>query len=141
MIVPIEAGHLLDWARANLSEAAKNEVSSRACVSRAYYGSFHLVSWLNDHLGPSPEERGGIHAELCGKLQEGSRPHWLSDKNLKLKSLGYKLQAQRDRRVMADYKLHKDFSLEDAEEAISESDKIAELLAEIAPDEVSNRTG
>lgn len=85
------------------------EVDYRNAVSRAYYCAYHKTA---SFVEPLNLERsfGATHEKLVGILQNHT--------NKKLKTIGNKLNALREFRVDADYKLNKPFSFQDAQSAL-----------------------
>lgn len=79
-----------------------NEASYRSCISRAYYGMYHVT------LGNCtcvPVFSGSHHSGLIGYLTTPSEHKMEPYDSRKLKSIGYFLRQQRDARNEADYHL------------------------------------
>ena len=103
-----------------LLEAAKalgrgdSEVDWRNAASRAYYAAWHRCLPIGRSVGLSAER--GVHRQLIETLEQ--------DRNMTLRSLGYILRQCRKLRVKADYEIETDFSPEDAQVALTQSEKI-----------------
>lgn len=122
---------LLEWASIVLDGDESGEVCARACASRAYYSAYHSIAWIGGRLSTAPDDRRGLHDQLCWKLQSAPRPPELESFHLKLRGIGYRLQQQKDVRVKADYHLDHDFSEHEAQEAILVAEKVRDEIDEI----------
>lgn len=99
-----------------------NEADARSCISRAYYCAYHEVkNFVEEDLNIDIDKvKGGSHERVSKTL--------LSEKTQRLKGLGYKMLTFHSRRVMADYHLADECHQSDADEAITECEKILKIL-------------
>lgn len=89
---------LFESQKSNLDEAIY-----RTCVSRLYYAIYHrTLSWIKQQHSDLYEQfAGGSHQKLQLCFNELA----ITQKNLKFKSISYKLKSLHDHRVKADYRL------------------------------------
>ena len=105
-----------------LLEAAKAlgrgeaEVDRRNAASRAYYAAYHRCLPLSRSIGLSAEPGHGVHRQLVDTLTGSS--------DLRVKSVGYRLNECRKLRTQADYEIEIDFSSRDARVAIAQCERI-----------------
>ncbi|MBJ8467650.1 MAG: hypothetical protein KH152_10150 [Finegoldia magna] len=81
---------------------SNDEAVYRSCVSRLYYAVYHrTLDWITHHyLDIYKKFSGGTHQNLQLCFDELAR----LNKNLKFKTISYKLKSLHDRRVKADYR-------------------------------------
>lgn len=122
----------------------KTEIYIRESIVTSFYAAFHecniLAESLQNHGGMG--DRTGSHAELINKLAKfpKNNPDGLCQKScLIIKSIGYKLRACRDNRVISSYVLDADISVDERDNHLRMVqeifDKVNELNEMITPDE------
>ena len=112
--MPVTPDALLEAAKAlGRGEA---EVDRRNAASRAYYAAYHRCLPLARSIGLSAEPGHGVHRQLVDTLTGSS--------DLRVKSIGYRLNECRKLRVHADYEIEIDFSSRDARTAIVQCERI-----------------
>ena len=92
------------------------EIDQRNAASRAYYAAYHRCLPFGRRLGLSAEPGHGVHRQLLDTL--------IGSPDLKVKSIGYRLNECRKLRVQADYEIESDFSSGDARLAIEQCERI-----------------
>jgi len=121
---PIE---FLKSAEALLEKELVAEVDYRNAASRAYYSAYHSCLVLSNSY-PSTNDvkkEGGMHQQLIDKL--------CNHQDEQVKTVGYSLKQVKTRRVMADYKLTQDFTLQDAKFAVDSVQKLLQEIHKIQP--------
>lgn len=105
-------------------EERGSEIDLRNAASRAYYAAYHQCRRLaqNLRLPPAPGSEG-VHRRVIDALT-GSR-------DMKLKSLGYRLEQCRKLRVVADYGIEAEFPPGDARTALVQCRKILDKAESI----------
>ena len=83
----------------------QSEVERRIVASRQYYAAFHKCRRIAEAQGLFADV-GGAHAQVIEALTR--------NRDMKLKSVGYRLRQCRDARSEADYDIDGDFTLADA---------------------------
>ena len=83
----------------------QSEVERRIVASRQYYAAFHKCRRIAEARGLFADV-GGTHAQVIEALTR--------NRDMKLKSMGYRLRQCRDARSEADYDIDGDFTLADA---------------------------
>lgn len=100
----VTAEQLREWVtNAGLGES---EVELRIVASRQYYAAFHKCRRIAQAQGIFADA-GGTHAQVIDALTR--------NRDMKLKSVGYKLKLCRNARAQADYDIDRDFTRIDAE--------------------------
>ena len=121
---PIE---FLKSAEVLLEKESVAEVECRNAASRAYYSAYHSCLVLSNGY-PSTNDvkkEGGMHQQLIDKL--------CNHQDEQVKTVGYSLKQVKTRRVMADYKLTQDFTLQDAKFAVDSVQKLLQEIHKIQP--------
>ena len=91
------------------------EVERRVAVSRTYYAAFHRCRAIAQRQGMFADA-GGTHAEVIEALTRSRKR--------KLQSIGYMLRQCRELRVKADYQIGDDLTIQDAEAAKDQCERI-----------------
>lgn len=109
--------------------ASTDEADRRSGISRAYYAAFHRAQAWHASLpmpGSNRGPDGGEHQQLINKLRNPDAS--LKPEVAKMsRTLGAKLEAYRNRRVTADYKLTSSI---DPGEAATQYQQVSEILAQ-----------
>ena len=106
---------LRDAARKAGANAGDCEVERRAASSRTYYAALHRCHPIARAQGVFTDIRG-THAQVVKTLTESS--------DMGLKSIGFRLEQCRAKRVKADYHLADDFTVADAQLMAAQCEKI-----------------
>ena len=106
---------LRDGARKAGADAGESEVERRVAASRTYYAALHRCHPIARAQGIFADVPG-THAQVIEALT-GSRDR-------QLKSIGWRLEQCRVKRVKADYHLADDFTLADAQLMASQCERI-----------------
>lgn len=120
--MPINCKDFLSLA--NNSFERRDEIGYRNAISRAYYCAFHAIKFAIDFEAPKGKP---THESLIRYLVSANNT---SEKipSLELRSLGYRLAAQRKLRSKSDYQLDETVCEEDAK---IELEKTKLFLADI----------
>ena len=127
----ITAQDLLAWAEQVSTRSPLQEVDARACISRAYYASFHHCrDWHARWPAPGTFGTGyqpmGTHATLIAQL---ANPTQIPEPDkLKSRRRGHMLRALRVMRVQADYELNAPLNAESVQKALQDAKKIFSVL-------------
>jgi hypothetical protein len=84
-----------------------SEAALRSSVSRAYYAVYHHFKNWHDQLpcpGSSAGHPGGVHQELINRLRNPA-PELKQEQKVESKTKAAQLEALRNQRHIADYKL------------------------------------
>ena len=123
--MPVTPDALLEAAKAlGRGEA---EVDRRNAASRAYYAAYHRCLPIGRSLGLSADPGHGVHRQLVDTLTGSS--------DLKVKSVGYRLNECRKLRAQADYEIEIDFSSRDARLVIEQCERILGQVGVLAGEE------
>ena len=126
MITPDD---LLEVAERILPTNPGDEGSVRASISRSYYAAYHSCRAFHDGLplpGRLAEKPGGDHENLIQRLERPDDRVVGELQNISKKA-GNKLRAFRDLRLVADYKLQMDVTLETAKKALLQGRDLVNL--------------
>ena len=120
----IDPGDLLDEAKDLARAGHGREVRRRSAISRAYYAAFHQAEAAARTAGYRFDRKAGtgMHAHLIAYLRGSGLPG--------LKGAAGILNALKDMRTLADYRLHDNVAMLSVKEAIEHADF---LLTEILP--------
>ncbi|MDH4121030.1 MAG: hypothetical protein OEV94_04925 [Deltaproteobacteria bacterium] len=117
--MPITHHDLLEWAERQAEQP--DEVSRRAAASRAYYAAFLPSEDLSKPI-PEPEDAKGMHDRVIKKLLSSTEQH---------KVIGKLLSTIKSRRVMADYKIHENWTETQTKTVIENVKKVLSLLSSL----------
>ena len=106
---------LRDGARKADADAGDCEVERRAASSRTYYAAMHRCHPIARAQGIFADTPG-THAQVIEALT--------SSRDRQLKSIGWRLEQCREKRVKADYHLADDFTVADAQLMAAQCEKI-----------------
>lgn len=97
----------------------------RCALSRAYYAAYHrCLSWEASLRYPSQAAgSGGIHQQLIDRLKSPHPACSAAERSRSLR-LGRLLEAQRSRRVQADYKRHRDVATEALQAQLNDAQRV-----------------
>lgn len=120
------------------SVETSEEVELRAAISRAYYCAFHtclsFVSRLPESANARADAKHVTHQELIDRLREwkaaGLHPK-LADMAVQKGSLWRAVEAARDYRIKADYRLGDAASLSDAQTQNERVKKILRMMVQV----------
>lgn len=114
----VEPNNFIEFAR--WSQNKGDEIGLRNAASRAYYAAFHACREAAHGTLAVPSDAGGTHAEIISAYEQaGDRGY---------KKIGYMLRQCRDFRTKADYRIKDDFDSAYAVQAISQTERIIELI-------------
>ncbi|SET28085.1 hypothetical protein [Thorsellia anophelis] len=103
-----------------------SEIYNRNVVSRSYYAMYHCI--LNE-FGPFKKiPKKGVHQQLAINL---SRLNVKEADEKKLKRLLYTLENERNKRIIADYKLDSQLNELDAKQSIATANKFISKVKSI----------
>lgn len=104
-----------------LLASGPDEVALRSAVSRSYYAAYHQALDLANKLKcPQPaKDKHGCHEKLIDRYKS------MSTETLNISGL---LQKQKIMRVVADYKLSKEFSRKESELHVKSCSKLIKVL-------------
>lgn len=134
----ITAAQLLEHAE-DMCKSAMDEVSLRCIASRAYYSAYNVCNDLDDYL-PSYnaagrlDGRGGVHVQRIQKFRNLAINNDLGiDEAIvkKIRSVGIILQQIKVLRIISDYKLDQNFSIDNAQLVCMQAKNIFQRCEEI----------
>lgn len=127
--MPVSESELLAFAVSQTSSAS-DEIAFRNAISRSYYAAYHRVNAFHEGLpvkGAVMKE-GGMHMQLteslinpmlsCGEMRKKS------------KMVGYMCRDLHSKRVNADYNLSLSLGEKDAEQSLSQAQRLFEVVSE-----------
>lgn len=126
--MPVKSADFLNVAEV-ICENNPQEIQVRCAISRSYYSMYHRVLEVLDNE-PLQYVGKGSHSSLIHYLQTDAE-HDESIDHSQLRRLSYMLNAEREKRVVADYRLEHQLDMAHAQASISAAKKLSELCNQL----------